>query len=149
MKDEKPLHVQVAEALGHRVRDASYECKRQCIGNVYDEGPFPSVSHLTHRHGGWQWWRQYPYEEDGTWERCPLFDVDWSATGPLIEKYAIDVEGPRGNLEPWMAGAWRPHDEPLTHERKGGDTPLIAVCKLIIALAQQGQLDRDAVAKGL
>jgi len=60
---EKPLHVQVAEALGWTGCNQS----------------------------GFDWWgdsQDTPSSPRG-YAKIPSYDTDWSATGPLIEKYGI------------------------------------------------------------
>ena len=98
--ETKPLHVQVAEALGG------------CVEYHAEE---------------W-WWHSKPITKP--WPKVPIpqFDTDWSATGPLIERYRIDLENGPG----WSAYACG-----IT---KDADTPLLAVCHLIIALGKAGKL---------
>lgn len=72
----------------------------------------------------------------------PAYDTDWSATGPLIEKYQLDL---------WFrpGGIFRDPDEwaATNDTRVGpdggsltGPTPLMAVCNLILALGEAGKL---------
>jgi hypothetical protein len=79
--------------------------------------------------------------QEGWWERLdgaiwtaaiPRYDTDWSATGHLIEKYGIDLE--RGG-----AGQWRAYGPGSEAE---GDTPLLAVCNLLLALKAAGKLEQ-------
>jgi len=120
---DKPLHVQVAEALGldhdndlHEWDEAS-EGRKQCT-----------------RCGGYgNWSGQKPFQ------CAKRYDFDWSATGPIIERHliwleTIDDEGPII----WIATR-SPHgnDEPSGY----GQTPLLAVCSLLLQLAKAGKLD--------
>ena len=45
--------------------------------------------------------------------QIPAYDTDWAATGPLIEKYKLDVDsGNRDDINGWTARAWLPNDVP-------------------------------------
>lgn len=68
------------------------------------------------------------------------YDEDWAATGPLIEKYGIVLAYPNGLY--WQA--WKDSEEPAPC----AETPLLAICELILALAEIGGLkvlDSEAV----
>jgi hypothetical protein len=116
---DKPLHVQVAEALGCR--------PRLCVGCDADGSNRRS------------WWDC----ECGDWAHCggpdtptqdvSRYDTDWSATGPLIEKYGIDVWR---SAKTWKAA----QDTPGGAICGRGATPLIAICSLILALKGAGKL---------
>lgn len=113
---EKPLHVRVAEVLG---------CKP-----VYSTDPELAAIHGPACWCGDEGRRKGPHSTP----RSPLnelarYDTDWSATGPLIEKYELDLQK---ESDAWMA--W---DGP---EYASGGTPLLAVCNLILALAEAGKL---------
>lgn len=56
------------------------------------------------------------------------YDTDWGATGPLIEKYKIDV------FAPWGGAEWEASSEFHGKPDGEGPTPLIAVCRLILKL---------------
>lgn len=119
MTDEKPLHVRVAEALGWT------EC-RPC-GDI----AAPWASGYEGRPNG------EPYiigDERAGWRRIPRFDLEWKATGPLIEKYEITVA--RGRFF-WHATRWTNGIQDAYGE---AGTPLIAVCNLILALKEAGRL---------
>jgi hypothetical protein len=115
---EKPLHVRVAEICGyHQV----HHCKEHATWEaVWPGGPAKYIR------------EHWP---------VPRYDTDWSATGPLIEQYHIDLwwENTPGDGQ-WTA---------TTNFRDGGDlivtgtgpTPLIAVCHLILALKEAGKLE--------
>lgn len=123
----KPLHVQVAEALGHRVHfDAGLG---QYQGWICGDCPEPKDGRL-HQSGD---------------RNIDAYDTDWSVTGPLIEKYRIElmpcVEGRNCSVGEDHSETWEatkvidatPYDttEP---------TPLKAVCKLIVLLGEKGLL---------
>jgi len=106
---DKPLHVQVAEALGR-------------------------VSHLR-GDGGW-WHGDVP---------VPRYDIDWSVTGPLIERYAIsihhlDYPDHNGWFASWRTGAGKRWKSTPAGARPPCKTPLQAVCQMIIALKELGLL---------
>lgn len=125
---DKPLHVQVAEALGwpspEFITNEGHDPNRPIYGwrkcyREHAEGEDCEQEHLWHC---------------GTEDffKAPDYDTDWSATGPLIEKYKIDIFSPRGDT--WMAQAWRPNDLPQETFKSSGMTPLEAVCSLILKL---------------
>lgn len=125
---ERPLHVLVAEALGwHAIR---WQGGRGHIGlrpgadfSVYDKA-----------HG---------IEPLSALSDVPRYDIDWSATGPLLERYRIGVE-PEGPAM-WYAEQW--HAGPMeVYEDQVGPTPLVAVCNLILALHAAGKLPRPEAA---
>lgn len=116
---EKPLHVRVAEALGWFGFEPS------------PNGMWPDE------------WRGHPpvpiVGEPA--KEVPRFDIDWSATGPPIERLRIQFwaqpyDEPRPEL--WYAGIPTARGSSLHAE---GPTPLIAVCNLILALKAAGQLE--------
>jgi hypothetical protein len=81
------------------------------------------------------------------WGRPPRYDTDWSATGPLIERYNMHLSKwnhATGERAWWYAAVWGPAEE-YGQERKvetgGHETPLIAVCHLILALKEAGKLE--------
>jgi hypothetical protein len=125
---KKPLHVLVAEALG--------------------EGPFRLSSYIvingqrfdipTWIPAGWT--ADMPPAGYFPGHGPRRYDIDWSATGPLIEKYRLDlwcwVEGAFRPTERWRARADRIDGEPEMQ----GETPLIAVCNLIVYLSEAGKL---------
>jgi hypothetical protein len=138
---EKPLNVQVAEALGtcHVLGEGRIEDKevspitiRYCV--LHDNcGPF-----------------DFETDYDGR-VLAPHYDTDWAATGPLIKKHHVHL-GERlvrkdGSEEleigGWFAGGWDADEE--TDKSIGfGPVPLIAVCNLILKLAEEGKLDPSA-----
>lgn len=148
---EKPLHVQVAEALGMICHNA---------------GPAHPAA------GGGDWWIAEPMRTIAageTWSpTIPRYDTDWSATGPLIERYHIrlcnglrfgdaamygegEPKGPKvwwaetsfdgwGDPYPWTILDERERD--ATIEALQADSPLRAVCNLILALHAAGKLPK-------
>lgn len=119
MSEEKPLHVRVAEALGWAVL-------RQSIPAEERESAWVGV----------------PPERlpNIVSEPVPRYDTDWSATGPLIEKYGITFLQDFGNG--WrvdFGNGWRVANEWLTLPGKYA-TPLVASCHLILALKEAGKL---------
>jgi hypothetical protein len=129
MTPDKPLHVRVAEALGCTPREIPYrkEPKRS-------------------------WWtcgcelQPHNNNDDGPADDClKEYDTDWSATGPLIEKYRIELEWERP-ITPardfvWTAswGQQIGHLTPVIYSASD-TTPLIAVCNLLLALHAAGKL---------
>ena len=82
------------------------------------------------------------FDKDGYYTaHPPYYSTDWSATGPLIEKYRISVIAiPTsivygGKEDPFTA--WNAYN---ANGSAGGLHPLIAVCKLILALGKAGKL---------
>jgi hypothetical protein len=81
-------------------------------------------------------------------ESIESYDTDWSATGPLIEKYRVQVtpcvyvHGPGGEGgcdHKWTAVNLNTDDEASIGEGVG-ETPLIAICNLLLSLAEVGKL---------
>lgn len=118
---EKPLHVRVAEVLGWD------RCE---LGWVFAEQ---------------RWCGSHPDGKNG-WDghgrmQIPRYDTDWAAAGPLVERYAIDVF--RGlTSKRWSAAVWTESADLVEPQREymDGDTPLIAVCNLLLALHAAGRL---------
>lgn len=131
---EKPLHVRVAEALGWA----------DCL-------PFEAWGEVDPDH----WCGEAPEPREVTpgffshHDDIPHFDTDWSATGPLIERLSILLayaEGVGSFTSRWVAatgfgGGYGEHyiDDKLDQIGEG-ETPLIAVCNLILALHAAGKL---------
>lgn len=128
---EKPLQVRVVEALGHKVRRLG-PCT-SCIQMPTDGGELPS--HVERPHYHWEMWQEFEWEApDGIWVAVPNYPEAWSATGPLIEKHEIYLNPDSAAPELWWAGCDR------TGLKAHGDAPLIAVCNLILRLAEGGKL---------
>jgi hypothetical protein len=76
----------------------------------------------------------------------PHYDTDWSATGPLIDQLHLTVRPTYGR---WAAiqihhpfgtcGVPEPEKSPFRSQEEG-ETPLRAVCNLILALHKAGKL---------
>ncbi len=121
---DKPLHVRVAEALGWTDCDnkTAYPPLEYWTGSPPDTRPV-----LGHR------------------EEIDHYDTDWSATGPLIEKYGLMIIPVGQERLEWLAcegfGGWDSYKDEFIKE--GGETPLIAACNLILALHEAGKL-KDA-----
>jgi hypothetical protein len=126
---DKPLHVRVAEALG-------------CKPAEYDVVFGPNA-----------WACQCPGSNKGEAHGDLLsvyrYDTDWSVTGPLVELLGVTLEHYGGK---WMA--WG-EDYVCTNsgEHEGTSSwdgeecwftsPLVAVCKLILALHERGKLPKN------
>ena len=129
---DKPLHVQVAEALGDQF-DSTHA---YLIGQG---GSYVSFACMA---CGGRWGQREKIPLECSREKTHRYDKKWSLTGPLIKRYKLQV-GPSylgtGPDKPWCAAAG------TDKEREGdvwaqGDTPLEAVCLLIIALSTAGKL---------
>lgn len=124
----KPLHVRVAEALGWR------ECRPSvCLLQVLAEAA-----------PDWDGFRPNGISHPPQREMVPRFDIDWSETGPLIERLRLDLEFHR-NGALWGATAYRvpvedSDDWSLVYGPYGA-TPLVAVCNLILVLKAAGRLE--------
>lgn len=115
MTEDKPLHVQVAEALGWT------DMKPRADDGLWG-GKAPDVS--------WEW------------TSPPRYDTDWAATGPLIEKYGFQIW--RNGEGVWEAQGSQYKDGehvPGSFRAINGPTPLEAVCHLILALKAAGKLE--------
>ena len=77
-------------------------------------------------------------DKDGYYRTdAPYYDTDWSATGPLIEKYQISL------IALQRIGKYQASYSTEEHgllETEQGDTPLMAVCNLILTLGKAGKL---------
>lgn len=125
-----PLHVRVAEALGCKIqapRAGWDEWRCGCPEKEYER---PHATHGIHR--------DCCHDREGLGcDHDPMarYDTDWSATGPLIEKYGIALEA---NGREWEA--WTGPNE-FMDTWADGPTPLIAVCNLLLALKEAGRLE--------
>lgn len=123
---EQPLHVQVAEALGWT---DCHLCGHKECGPGFWVGDVPVV--------------------DGTIREShlmPRYDTDWAATGPLIEKYGIDINhfgdgNPADCADPMSWFARHERREWGTWDECEAATPLLAVCALILLLKSLGELE--------
>lgn len=126
----KPLHVRVAEALGWT------EC-----------APWASEHRLSDRWSGvWPGSTQRTqYAPHGLVRTIvPKFDVDWAATGPLIERFVSYIEklSDEGTATMYGARWWSPEFGEMDDIIETGPTILVAVCNLIVALHEAGRLPR-------
>lgn len=112
----KPLHIQVAEALD----------TLHILGPL--EGLTPAGYPLRYCtvHAGACGEYDYITDYDGR-VICPDYDTNWSATGPLIEELQM-------RITPKHFSSW---EAELLSEGvfAAGPTPLVAACRLIVALA--------------
>lgn len=124
---DKPLHVQVAEALGWQ--------------RCYLKVEFTALEMYKSDD-----WRGFPpgrsvVSEGSSLVEIPRYDLDWAVTGPLIEKYGILV----GKFPPYtFDGKWYAclpgSESPYVQAEAHAPTPLVAVCNLILQLHKTGKL---------
>jgi hypothetical protein len=138
---EKPLHVQVAEALGWTQTHAPLKPRGHACGDIL----LPDPERM-------RWRGRAPGEMLVGPEGCkliPRYDTDWSATGPLIQHLKLSVgwnayygRPDVGDVPMWVANApglgWR-------GRCGGGDAPLEAVCRLLLYLARSGPWKKSAL----
>ncbi len=128
---EKMLHVRVAGALGWA--ELEFLPPKNSM-NMDDKG---------------SWVGYTAPAVIGEKREVPRYDTDWSATGPLIERYRIQVWHQED--DPHLAeifgeqpgGDWRATHAACACPGLGaaiGETPLIAVCRLIVSLKEAGKL---------
>lgn len=129
--DDKPLHVSVAEALG-------------CHPYLHDDYWFCDESGDG---GRCRVKQEFPFAHDGYNGGIARYDTDWSATGPLIEKYGITLDAPETHCdkpETHSCMKWnaipRGYDHMKDQIEGSADSPLVAVCHLILALGKAGKL---------
>jgi len=127
---EKPLHVQVAEAVGW-TKLVGIPAPPFGVAWVGDPPPIVLVG------------RPSPTQGPTT---PPRYDTDWSATGPLIEKSRISL---RYWIDRWEAGhSYYQKDseqkkdriDAWDHQGTSRHSPLLAVCNLILLLKETGKL---------
>lgn len=147
----KPLHVQVAEAIGWSAWQSKHGhwIVTDPDGGSHEDGFFFPVAKYDSETGERlrprQWWDEVD---------SPRYDTDWSATGPLIERLKLLIaktEWPYGHpldgQTCWMAatGFGGTHGEHWIDDGINkpayGATPLIAICNLILALKAAGKLE--------
>jgi hypothetical protein len=133
---EKPKYVRVAEAL--RWTNLVFKAWFVNEDGSPDEAPrwhgtAPDRSYGMPLNPLWAEDIKAGRKWDEVW-RVPHYDTDWAATGPLIEKYRLDL------CRDQEEGYW----EAIDHQRETsmwGASPLVAVCNLILKLAEAGKLD--------
>jgi hypothetical protein len=138
----KPLHVCVDEILFGTPTEIGYP---QNIAQVSDDAPFPTGQpeavwyrrwFLQPDHDCVYAWNNEPCECQTTGlTRIPRYDLDWSATGPLIERFGIDLIHTSWGWEASRVvdGTLVSATDIVTH------TALGAVCNLILALHAAGK----------
>ncbi len=135
--EERPLHVQVAEAIGW------IDCREtQTLCQVKIDGEWETPV----RSFGWEG-RPPTKGPPCTWRSIPHFPEDWAATGPLIERLMRDwdfrllhhYEDQPG--DGCLAGVGWVDGPPKYYGLAGPGEPLIAVCNLILKLGKEGKLD--------
>jgi hypothetical protein len=144
---DKPLHVRVAEKLG---------CK---LGEIWAPHPkYPGkikgevialnceCTHYDHAVG----WPLEKCDDCSDFDRSvKRYDLDWSATGPIIERLGIGVapnphgvcltsiDGSTGPFHAYLpSDGWDNIHECWNQEMLGA-TPLLAVCALLLALPDE------------
>ena len=126
---ELPLHVRVAEALGCTPKPyltCTHEMTPDEQWYVCGCEPTP---------GG-----QYPHRVGCIRNRwLPRYDSDWQATGPLIERYGIELWKHDALPVVWAASLDGYKGGPVGY----GSKQLIAACNLILALREAGKLDSE------
>ncbi len=139
---EKPLNQRVAEALEVQPRVTWHVLNAAGTGSAIGfDGEGEAREYLAEHHAKG---RMKNYHV-GPWYWYPLYDTDWSATGPLIERLSIELTppGPPDGEDEWGATTW----DPPFNDR--GPTPLLAVCNLILKLDQAGKLPSSRNSKGV
>lgn len=140
---DKPLHVQVAEAVlgcSPAAPGSKDSCGRRAKSWICG-CPNSEFGYRPHR------------VHDGS-DELPRYDEDWRAIGAMIEKQEISLirdDDERGaDREPWTAfthdAAWI---DPIAidvsvQEEAAGPTALVAACRLILVLAKAGKLKEAA-----
>jgi hypothetical protein len=143
----EPLHVQVALALGWR----------WTLHKDDKLSKHPGQRFLLAPDGGDPFGYFKPAEgteplAPGYADDVPRYDTDWSATGPLIERFNITLireywADPKGSGEimvtpKWLAiyGFIETGAEIVYDFDADADSPLIAVCNLLLSLHAAGKL---------
>ncbi|HEY3121659.1 MAG TPA: hypothetical protein VGL15_13610 [Vicinamibacteria bacterium] len=143
---QKPLHVLVAEAIGYRwlVRahaDPSLYPRARFLASPRDAERLIAMRHSRPASGDEP--PAYGLDEKALGmrlPRVPRFDIDWSATGPLVERLHIGLRclDPRESRDLPPAGYWCaewPFEFVMAYSYAA--TPLIAACEAIVAMAAQ------------
>lgn len=132
---DKPLHVHVAEALGWTWKKSSSNSVRFLCPPAYLEDFDLDPT-------------DYFDADDSVrvasdaFRYVPRYDTDWAATGPLIEKYGIELEWEKRNNERMWSAAYGWQVGRLRPVLLDGyaSTPLLAVCHLLLQLHKAGKL---------
>ncbi len=132
MTDERPLHVRVAEALGWTELVESHS-PPMWLGRLPTGLDMPGTNFVASID------RQNRIVTIGSGS-VPRYDTDWSATGPIIERLRVHV-GPVGfHRPPWEAFKLMGEDQEDEAYSAPGQTPLGAVCDLLLLLHEAGRL---------
>lgn len=130
---EKPLHVRVAEALGWTWKHSpSGNCRWLCPPTKDNRFCIEPDTYLDAAEDALTC-------SDGL-RYVPRYDTDWSATGPLIGRYAITLTAPHVPGDPWLSLSFGNTVGYGGEVEAEGDTALRAVCNLILALHAAGKL---------
>lgn len=145
----EPLHVQVALALGWRWYVHAPGANSAHPGMRYLAPP----DHKTLLSGDFAEYASGDeplaiYTMSGTdktletWQASvPHYDTDWSAGGPLLERFEITLHRARTDEIGWHWRAWpKEVDGGLPCPWQPADKPLTAVCNLIVSLHAAGKL---------
>jgi hypothetical protein len=146
---EKPLHVLVSEALGWTDCEGR-ETERWTSTVILNPSPNRGESVL--------WIGRQPLDPAEIQSHpmlpmrtgphsgrvpIPRYDTDWSATGPLIEKYGIELtitgRPPKTHWVCWAAK--REGFTPSAEGATGSQHPLRSVCYLLLELKAAGKLE--------
>jgi hypothetical protein len=132
MEQQKPLRVKVAEALGckpvrvdapHWAADQSFAWRCEC----------GDPSEWVYPHGR--------TTQRGIQGELLHWDADWHDGGPLIQKYRLGIEEPGKDGGPMLWTAYYHYREAAAAGYEHGETPLVAVCNLLLEMAKSGRLD--------
>lgn len=148
---EKPLHVKVAEALGWSAWKSKHG--HWIVTHGYgNETRWPSCEEgFGHPHPIYDSTTGQKLPESVWWDECPHvphFDTDWSATGPLIDRFGIGLQryglgATEASRKAWPNGHWSAIGFPVLGGELSapGQTAILAVCDLIVtAFAELGGL---------
>lgn len=69
------------------------------------------------------------------------YEHSWEKTGPLIEAHRINIERLHAASAQWRAWRWICPTDPVPLVKCLADTPLLAICNLIVELAEAGKLE--------
>lgn len=119
---DKPLHVRVAEVLGCKPENQSY-----CGVGVCCETWLCTCKR--------EWPANPPHGHGSCCKGILRYDTDWTATGPLIERFGINIDL-RGSGKWWASCFGVPPELPHLVDPQDASTPLEAVCLLILKLKE-------------
>lgn len=147
--DEKPLHVRVAEALG----DNLGPCPANAIEDALESGRGDSgwICNNCGFEGGYVKDGPQSYEHN---RPARDYDTNWCATGPLISRYGITLlrneysgppqHYPKLEVPEWSAvyGYYENYDGWGAIDWERDADPLVAVCSLVVKLAEAWRLPK-------